>query len=718
VTPRLVFLVAVVATLAGSAHANADAARCPPPPRASPALTARVTAALRARIDVWGERLLRSRAGPTYASVRRLLPPIELARGTKGRLLTATGVHYVPLAQPLGAYGAGSVSLHVADGSEIRAERYDGPRLAVSVRGELYGSCIRRLSRSELADNGLPILETRYRDARGTSYEQESFSARADGAATLTTFVRLQASAPSTARFGVLTATVAPDRPAYVSWGRGRARPRLTDAETYDTARTTLVEYWERRLAEGASFVVPEPVVMAAERALLVQNLSLTWRYSIGNPYEEFSFPESVDGAHVMSEYGFHDVAQSMLRTSLTRRPTPYPNWKMGEKLVGAALEYRLSRDADFVARVTPTLARYVAVLGAQIMRDPNGLLGRERYSSDIPDSVLGLHSQAVVWQGLRASALMWAATGRPGLAQRASTLAARLERGLRKAVRTSERRLPDGSLFVPVRLLDDERPYSSVTESRDGSYWNLVMPYALASGLFAPHSRDATGVFRYMQRHGSRLLGLVRAGAYALYGPHAFPVGGTDQVYGLNVSRFLADNDESGQLVLSLYGQLGAAMTPGTFVAGEASTLSPLAKAYYRATYLPPNSVSNAAFLETLRLILVHETIDTNGAPKGLELAFATPRAWLAPGKRIEVRNVPTSFGLLSYAIEAGTTSAHVSITVPSRSAPRALRLRLRPRGDRRPVSTTAGRLDRRTGTIDLSGRRGTLDFEVRYAS
>jgi hypothetical protein len=42
-------------------------------------------------------------------------------------------------------------------------------------------------------------------------------------------------------------------------------------------------------------------------------------------------------------------------------------------------------------------------------------------------------------------------------------------------------------------------------------------------------------------------LLGLVRAGAYALYGPHAFPVGGTDQVYGLNVSRFLADNDESG---------------------------------------------------------------------------------------------------------------------------------------------------------------------------
>ena len=38
---------------------------------------------------------------------------------------------------------------------------------------------------------------------------------------------------------------------------------------------------------------------MDAQRALLVQNLGLTWRYSIGNPYEQFSFPEGVDVAQV-----------------------------------------------------------------------------------------------------------------------------------------------------------------------------------------------------------------------------------------------------------------------------------------------------------------------------------------------------------------------------------------------------------------------------------
>src|SRR5207245_53503 len=103
-------------------------------------------------------------------------------------------------------------------------------------------------------------------------------------------------------------------------------------------------------------------------------------------------------------------------------------------------------------------------------------------------------------------------------------------EPALRRAVAASQRRLPDGTLFLPVRLLDPERPYDSVTQERAGSYWNLVAPYALASGLFAPSSPQARGALAYLRAHGSRLLGLVRAGAYALYGRGApFPVSGTD---------------------------------------------------------------------------------------------------------------------------------------------------------------------------------------------
>src|SRR5438445_8872206 len=107
------------------------------------------------------------------------------------------------------------------------------------------------------------------------------------------------------------------------------------------------------------SFQVPEPGVMSAERALVVQNLELSWRYSIGNPYEEFSFPESVDVAQVLAEHGFEPVARSMLATSLTRKATPYPNWKKGERLLAVAEYVRLSGDRAYLERATPVLGRY-----------------------------------------------------------------------------------------------------------------------------------------------------------------------------------------------------------------------------------------------------------------------------------------------------------------------------------------------------------------------
>ena len=127
---------------------------------------------------------------------------------------------------------------------------------------------------------------------------------------------------------------------------------------------------------------------MDAQRALLVQNLGLTWRYSFGNPYQQFSFPEGVDVAQVMAARGFADVTRAILRTSLTRKPTPYPNWEIGQKLVGSALYYRLTGDGSFVREVTPVLREYVERLGRQLDASENGLLQRERYSSDIPDTV------------------------------------------------------------------------------------------------------------------------------------------------------------------------------------------------------------------------------------------------------------------------------------------------------------------------------------------
>jgi hypothetical protein len=722
---------------------------------------------LRAKEDVWGNELLATPGGPTFAGARRYLKPLLLARAAKGVPLTPSSVHYVPFSGPVGARGAGSMALHVADGSQILSQRASGRSLTIAVGddgAERYGSCLARLTFSGLAGGYLPVLETHYVDEEGVRYRQRSLATRIAQTKSLVSFVELSvdtersgsgASVRFTSSQSGLTRvgeTLSRDGDVFLAFGPGGrvdgstvtyAVPAGTfrtvyvvwlnspapasyirlDRAAFEVARESLARYWERRLAEGMTISVPEKRVMDARRGLSIQNLALTWRYSVGNPYQQFSFPEGVDVAQVMATNGFPDVARAILVKSFATPLTRYRNWKMGQKLVGSALYFSLYRDRGFVEQVTPYLSAYMAELGRQIRASPRGILNRERFSSDIKDSVYGLHSQAVVWQGLRSMAPVWVATGYGSLAAEARALSARLGSGLRAAVRESQRRMPDGSLFVPMRLLDPERPYQSVVESRSGGYWNLVAPYAFASGLIAPGSAQAIGVLRYMFLHGSRLLGLVRAGAYSLYGLRPiYPTSGVNPVYGLNVSRFLADNDRADQLVLSLYGQLAAGMAPGTFVSGEGLSVAPLAGEPHRSMYLSPNGASNGSFLETLRLMLVHETRDRSGAPRGLELAYATPRAWLSPGKRIVVERAPTSFGPVSFSIRSSESQVRVTLDVPSRSSVGALRLRLRlPHGSRIARVSLAGRpygrFDARTETIDLSGRTGHLELVVGIA-
>src|SRR5262249_28972814 len=157
----------------------------------------------------------------------------------------------------------------------------------------------------------------------------------------------------------------------------------------------------------------------------------------------------------------------------------------------------------------------------------------------------------------------VWWATGHRKLARRAARLGDRLEVALRKATLTATRRLPDGSLFLPESLTGRIAPYENLSASNQGSYWNLVVPYAFATGFFPAGGRQADGFIRYLLLHGSRMLGVPRADAHIIYGKdaqgHNIPgTAGLGQIYGLSVSRFLADNDRPDQLVLSLYGLLG----------------------------------------------------------------------------------------------------------------------------------------------------------------
>ena len=763
--PDVSFFVLAVAiallAVGGAARGAVRTGSCRPP-SVTPEYAHAVRFAVSARRDVWGRRLLRAPGGPTYERARSFLAPLLYAVGPRGKKLTESGVYYLPFAYPFNVSGGRIFSLHVADGSEIINDRAGGPSVTIDVGpqgGERYGSCLARLGTPELADGFLPILDTTYTDSAGVHYEQESFVGRAYGtislsfihmhvdatASTSDTQVRFVFSPGSFRRNGdqlldrgstrfawsgdaaVDGHIVSFEVPAgtvediYVAVPSGKNDGRSLDVSqrTYDVARADVENVWDARVDEGTVFDVPDEQVLDAERAVLVQQLLLTWRYSAGNSYEELSFAEAADVARVMAAYGRADVAETVLRFALRRLPLRFTTWRAGELLVAHADLYRLARDRAFLNAETPHLARLVQTIAAQLAVSPNGLLAREPFSSDVSREVYALHGQAVVWQGLSSLGRVWGVTGRHELAALCGRLAARLRAGLDAAVHQSARRAGDGSLFVPAALLAGQRPFPSLPLSRAGTYWNLVMPYALASGLFPPHGPIAKGILRYLLGHGGRLLGLVRAGATKLYGDYPpAPTSGIDQVYGVNVDRFLADADQPDQLVLSLYGMLAAAMTPGTFVSGESASVTPMHGQLDRTMYLPPNSGANAAFLENLRLLLVHETRGPDGAPRGLQLAFATPRAWLTDGKTIAVEQAPTSFGPVSYSIARVGGTVQGTIDVPARPAPASLELRLRlPVGEHLGSVRINGRpavVDRRSDTIDLTGRRGALQLDA----
>jgi hypothetical protein len=750
----------IVAVALGATTTARPAAPGCAPRAVSSAYAASVDDAAASGRDLWGGELLRDSGGPTYEHARRYLAPLTQALQWGRRPLTASGSYYLPFSYPFTSYGSPMYALHVADGSEIITRRIGGASLQIYVGGagkERYGSCLARLRPARLAQGHLPILQTAYEDSGGVRYVQESFVGRAYGAfgaRSVISFVKLvvdtrRASRGATVRFvpwrrlthsapdrlalkgqtrlivsegaqfvdGVVRYHVPPGekQTIYAEWLNAPSDARYVhaDAPTYDTARATVVTFWESRLASGATFSVPEPAVQEAELGVLTQLVSYGWRYSVGNPYEELSYAESLDAAEVAVEYGYPSVAKSIIELALNRirvDPTAFRAFRGGHILTTAAMYVRATRDRAFLQAQTPALAGIVDSIAARqrTTGKQKGQLIPEALSTDLEshaiDSVPG---QLEAIQGLRAIARVWIAAEDDAHAERAAELASSIEAAVRPALARVTKHLHDGTLFVPDQL-NGQKAFGRLTASRDGSYWNLMMPYAFSSGWFAPHTSASRGVLRYLLQHGSRLLGVTRTYAGTVYGEQGGA--GIAPVYGLGMARFLADNDQPDQLDLSLYGMLATGMTQGTFVSGEAVSLSPVDGSYDRAMFMPPNSGANASYLGALRELLIHERRGPLGAPAGLDLAFSTPRAWLADGKTIEVADAPTSFGKVSYSIARHGASVVAHLVLPPT---RDVRLRLRlPAGEQlsRVLVGSSSVVPGPGGTIDLGERHGPL--------
>ncbi|MCC7335754.1 MAG: hypothetical protein IT422_11690 [Pirellulaceae bacterium] len=737
---------------------------------------AAVNAALNAKRDIWGEELIARPEGPTYDNIVDYLRPMMWI----GDYVTTSGIYYLVFGQHTEVTGGGDSALHVADGSEVISRHHKTGRRTTFFVGregnERYGSDLQHLDGPRLHHGYQPVLRTEYRDRDGARWEQESFATHIPETKSLVSLIRItrlsagDKGQPSELRVrtSLSDAVVANNRllsgdlpvlvfpsgavfeTPYLSFPfadsgspqtvyllrlnePAACRAISLDAERFAAEREAVCRFWDQQLARGAVFEVPERRVMDAMRNLLIQNLFMTWRYSIGNAYESWYPQESSDALKTLGEFGFLDEYRDNLQVLL---PQPFrgPNERMMEyahKLFYTAHCAQLTGDSAWLTANRPLVTRWIQGMRDVMASDPRGLLGKTR-AGDIHTERYYSDHQAIGWRGLRDMALLCDQQGWMDDARDARHAAESLRAAFLKTFEATKVDMPDGSLFFPKVLQDSPAtPYDPITATRLGSYWNLSIGTALKSGIFDPRGDTMRRTMDYMLGHGARLLGLTRfnyypiaVGSYRDGGLPGYSTSGADNVYGAGILDALAELDEAEQMVLSLYGKLAHGMTRETFISGEGDSFGVVPEQYYRALYLPPSNTNNALFLKTVRDMLVFTHVDAAGHPEELLLAHFTPRGWLADEQTIRVERAPTLFGPVSFTIHSRLAEnlVEAEVQVPSRQPPRRLALRLRV-----PVSHSLQRVevngrehvqfDATRGTISLNDLSGTLRIQAHFS-
>lgn len=694
-----------------------------------------------ARRDLWGEAALRQADGPSFDFFARLLPPLRYAN---------TDFRHYPIV--LSAPQAAVKARWISNGSAVNARANKKPmwrevgtpvHFFVGPEAVAFGEDVTRV-RVGYRDGSLPIVETTYGHA-GTRYQQTAFvGVRPPFSTHGIVLVRFRAEDKP----GVVTARLDHDGDLATvlhtpAWQVDRDRkslqtrlqpgasaelavctrpltdtaPVLTSA-VFDAELAACSARWRQILARGVRLEVPEPLVNRAWQALVVGNFLLAddnrMNYSAGNAYDHLYEAECGDAVRALLLFGQTSEARRMVDPLLefNRPATRYH--VAGHKLQLLNHYYAVTRDAGFLRSRKPLWLPVVEFI-RRSRRTPNGLLPKDNYAGDIPQQVYALNSNANCWRGLRDLAALLPEIGEDDLARAVAEEARSFRAALLAAVAKSERKEVHPP-FIPNALFGEEPAHDPLTATRMGSYYDLMAPYIIGSGVFPPGSERETWLIEYLQQHGGLAMGIIRSM------PHQGEFNqqpGVNVLYGLRYLLALLRRDDRDRALVGFYGHLAQGMTRDTFIGGEGSRFLH-GDAHGRSFYLPPNSASNAMFLLTLRYLLVQDwDLDDDGVPETLRLLYGIPQRWLIEGSPLVLERAPTAFGPLSLRVTPRFAQHEilVQLTAPPRR-PGRMFLRLPPPTGWNITEAWLGAermpLDSRHG-IDLTGRIGALDIRFR---
>ncbi len=492
------------------------------------------------------------------------------------------------------------------------------------------------------------------------------------------------------------------------------------DSSTYEAQRKLCVNTWKKILAAGMNVETPEGIVNDAWRNLVIQNFQLIngsrINYSAGNAYEAVYEAEGSDAALAMMVWGYESEMRRLMIPlfDFTRKGLEFH--QAGFKLNDICRYYWQTRDATVFSEFESRWKKEAGRLDTNRTGE-HGLYPREQYCGDIHTFVQSLNVSSKAWRGLRDLGTALAEIGEKELAAHYTGVAT----DFRKTVLTAIEKSANHSTrppFVPIALYDKEPVHDPICDVRIGCYWNIIIGYTIASGIFPVGSEEETWLPHYQEQHGGLCMGMLRSGGMSntfWNTEHKL-----NPLYGTRYALDTLRRDEPERGLVSLYGMLAQGFTRNTFICGEAAALVPLDKDG-RLLSLPPNSAANGHFLSMLRYILVQDTdLNDDGKPETLRLCFATPKRWLEEGKSFKVERAPTAWGQVSLKMESHLSKGEVvaEVDLPSRNVAEKILLRARVPDGWKVSSAAAGSTNLKAdanGTVDISSLKGKQS--IRFA-
>jgi len=711
----------------------------------------------RAKTDVWGEAAMRQENGASYEFFKDLLPPL--------RYVNNDFKHYpivfsAPRDKQKARFVSNGSGINLQGHGEWKSPGYP-VSLRVGEREEKYGQDVSRLDGPHLLQGYLPVVQLKYREY-GCVYGQEAFLSTepqySDLAAVFVKFTLPEGKA------GEITAHIGAgkrlefdgktlcdkDDNVYLWVGGGdwrwdpnwkfmkaditsgdelymvtyinaaQEKPQSTvTPQIYQQQLDKTIATWQNLLDKGMQVQTPEEVVNNAWRTMLIGTYSLVrdniMCYSSDNMYQQLYVAEGSDAVRSLMIWGHLADAYEMMPPIIKSVRPGLMYHRAGMKLQMLNQYYWLTRDAEGVNRLReiwqPEVDRIIND------REPDtGLFPRERYCGDVGTQVYNLRSNANAWRGLRDTAAMREEMGQKEEARRLAQSAAEFRKVIIDATQKSEFHNVSPP-FIPIALFGEEHPYDVLTADKYGSYYNIVVPYTIGSGVFGVGAEREKWMIDYLQQHGGLCMGMIRSRSNSEYWVNKSNV---VDLYTRRYALALLQNDDVERALVGFYGKLAQGCTRDTFIDGEATCLVPVDQ-YGRQISLPPNSSANGYFLWMLRYLLVQDwDMDDDGKPETLRLMYATPRRWLMDGKTIKVERAPTAFGEVSVVMQSKLKVGEIvaEVTAPPRPCPKML---LRARVPEGWKITTAG-VEGTTlpvdasGGVDVTGRTGkfVISFKV----